>query len=73
MSNPTEPEDATKQADRADSEAEHTADRPATEEEAAAADEEYAGDDADRRADVARHEQEMLEIGANVKGEGAID
>ena len=73
MSNPTEPDEATTQADRAESESAHTADRPATAEEAAEADEQYAGDDPDRRADVARHEEEMLEIGANVKGEGAID
>ena len=71
MSDHTEPDQATKQADRADAGAK--ADRPATEAEEAAADDQYATDDADRRADVARHEEEMMEIGANVKGEGAID
>jgi hypothetical protein len=71
MNDHTEPDEATKQADRAGDEPK--ADRPATEAEEAAADEQYAADDADRRADVARHEQEMMEIGANNKGEGAID
>jgi hypothetical protein len=71
MSDHTEPDDATEQSDR--SSAEHTADRPATEQEAAAADRHHAADDPERRADVARHEEEMMEIGANVKGEGAID
>lgn len=51
----------------------HGADRPATEEEADAANDYLARDPDARRADVAKHEKEMMEIGAEVKGEGAID
>ena len=67
----TEPDAATNREDRI--QAEHTADRPATEEESASADEHYAEEDPERLADVARHEKEMTEIGAKVKGEGSID
>ncbi len=51
----------------------HGADRPPTDNEAAAADEQLAAETAAQRADVAKHEKEMMEIGADVKGEGAID
>jgi hypothetical protein len=51
----------------------HRADRPATDKEAAAADEQLAKETDAERADVAKHEKEMMELGANVKGEGAID
>jgi hypothetical protein len=50
------------------------ADRTDPDEDTRAADEAYAADeDPQRRADVAAHEKEMMEIGANIKGEGAID
>lgn len=49
------------------------ADRPPTDEEARAADEQFADDSDEQRADVAKHEKEMMEIGADVKGEGAIE
>ena len=51
----------------------HGADRPPTDEESAAADEHFAAETEARRADVAKHEKEMMELGAEVKGEGAID
>jgi hypothetical protein len=71
MDDRTDPDDDTRAADEAD--VDHAADRPPTDDEAARADEHAAGEDPDRRADVAAHEEEMMEIGANVKGEGAID
>jgi hypothetical protein len=49
------------------------ADRPATDKETAAADEQYAKDTDAHRAEVAKHEKQMMEIGAEVKGEGAIE
>jgi uncharacterized BrkB/YihY/UPF0761 family membrane protein len=67
----TEPDAATNRADQV--QPEHTADRPATEEESAVADEHYGAEDPERLADVARHEKEMMEIGAKVKGEGSIE
>ena len=50
--------------------AEHVADRPATEQEAADAARGARDVDLD---EVARHEREMAERGADVKGEGAIE
>lgn len=69
----TEPDEATLAEERAEATRAHTADRPATDEESAAADAEAAAADQRERESVAQHEQEMQEIGANVKGEGAID
>jgi hypothetical protein len=69
----TEPDEATRAADEADAAKGHTPDRAPTDTELAEADKEFAEDDESRRADVARHEKEMLDIGANVKGEGAIE
>ena len=48
-------------------------DGTAADEEEAAADEQFTEDSDSRRADVAQHEKEMMEIGADVKGEGAIE
>ncbi len=73
MNHRTEPNEATKRADEAGVGDGHSADRPATEQEAAAAKEQYDKGDAERRADVARHEEEMMEIGAATKGEGTLD
>jgi hypothetical protein len=49
------------------------ADKRAIEEETPAADKQFAGDTDAHRAAVAEHEKEMMEIGAEVKGEGAVD
>lgn len=46
------------------------ADRAPTAEEAKAADEAAKGVDLDK---VAKHEEEMMETGANIKGEGQIE
>jgi hypothetical protein len=71
MDDRTEPDEETRAADEADTD--HAADRPPTDEEAAVAETHAADDDPGRRADVAAHEKEMMEIGAHAKGEGAID
>ncbi len=60
-------EDATKAEEEREARASHTADRPPTAEEAAAA----VGNRLD--PEVAEHEQEMGKFGAEVKGEGQID
>ncbi len=60
-------EDATKQEEEREAHASHTADRPPTPDEEAAAE----GNRLD--PEVAEHEREMGQIGADVKGEGAID
>ncbi len=68
----TEPDDATLEAEREDATQAHTADRPPTDEESAAADrsaQTFAGD----REKVAADYKEMSDIGAHVKGEGEID
>ena len=70
MAHHTEPNAATKNADQA---GDHSADRPATDAESTAAEERYKEGDAERRADVAKHEEEMMEIGVETKGEGAFD
>jgi hypothetical protein len=72
VSHHTEPNDTTKSADKAAMGDNHSADRPATDEEAEAADNQYESEGAERRADVARHEEEMMEIGVEAKGEGAV-
>lgn len=41
--------------------------------ESATAEERYGNDSAIDPAEVAKHEKEMMEIGAEVKGEGAIE
>jgi hypothetical protein len=62
----TRPSAATRQAEDAEARAEHDSDRAATPEEAAAA--ESHGLD----PEVAEHEDEMLERGANQEGEGQL-
>jgi hypothetical protein len=54
-------------------EVDHVADRPPTDDEASLADQQLAREDPERRADVAAHEKEMMDIGAHTKGEGSID
>jgi hypothetical protein len=72
MSESQEPTEETKSAERADAESGHVSDRQATpaEEEAAERSRSEFSADAD---DVARHEEEMADIGVHVKGEGEID
>jgi hypothetical protein len=70
--NETQPDEATKDAEAVDATQAHTADRPPTSEEEAAADRSLKnlGDD---REKAAEHFEEMSDIGARVKGEGAIE
>jgi len=70
--NDSQPDGATREAERDDAAHAHVADRLPTGDEEAAADrsaEEFAGD----RAQAARHYEEMSDLGAHVKGEGEID
>ncbi len=73
MDRHTEPDEATTRADEAEAAKEHSADRPATDQEAASADDQYAKSTDAARSDVAEHEEEMMKIGVETKGEGAID
>jgi hypothetical protein len=68
----TTPSNETKDAERAEAAQSHTPDRDATTGESAAAEQAKTlfEDDA---ATVAAHEEEMMDIGAHVKGEGEID
>jgi hypothetical protein len=72
MEDNTEPDDTTREAERSEAGKSHTADRPPTPEEDAAAERERAESDADDRKDVAEHYEDMAELGADVKGEGEI-
>jgi hypothetical protein len=71
MEDDTEPDDRTREAELAEAGKSHTADRPPTPEEEAAAERERAELDEDRK-DVAAHFEEMTELGAHIKGEGEI-
>lgn len=73
MEDHTEPDGATHAAEDADAHRPRSADRPATQEEVTLADEQYGKSDAGQRRSVAEHEEEMMNIGAKVKGEGAIE
>jgi hypothetical protein len=68
----TTPSNETKDAEQAEAQHAHTPDREATPDESAAADrgKSLAEEDAPT---VAAHEEEMMDIGAHVKGEGEID
>jgi hypothetical protein len=68
---PTEPDEATTSEEDAEAGAAHVADRLPTSEEETVADKHTESDQ--ERADVAAHEKEMNELGANAKGEGRID
>jgi len=72
MEGAAEPTDATREAEDVDATQAHAADRPPTKEEEAAAEESRETYEADAK-DVAEHYDEMSDIGAHVKGEGAID
>jgi hypothetical protein len=68
----TQPDEGTRQAERIDAGEAHVADRPPTDEEAAAAAEaaeKFAGD----AEAAAAHYEEMSDIGAQAKGEGRIE
>jgi hypothetical protein len=69
----TEPDEATHDVAKIDAGRSHSADRPGTDDEERDADEAFAADDDQKRKDVAAHEKEMMEIGAHIKGEGAIE
>lgn len=72
MEDNTEPDDRTREAEFAEAGTSHTADRPPTFEEDAAAERARAELEADDRKDVAEHYEEMTELGAHIKGEGEI-
>jgi hypothetical protein len=69
----TKPDPSTRAEEEAEAARTHSADRPATDKESAAADERFANSDEAERAEVAKHEEEMMEIGVETKGEGAIE
>jgi hypothetical protein len=62
----TRPNDATRSAERAEAESEHTPDRPPTEEEEREAEKNQLD------PEVSEHEREMSERGANQQGEGRL-
>jgi hypothetical protein len=66
MTDHTKPNNATRQADRADAQADHAAPQKPTADEAAAA------EAVDLDPEVAAHEKEMAERGAHQRGEGRI-
>jgi hypothetical protein len=72
VSETTEPDDATRNEERSEAESSHTADRPPTSSEEAAADRGRERFEADEE-EVRKRYEEMNEIGADVKGEGQID
>ncbi len=72
MEERTEPDQATVDAEEAESTRAHVADRHPEAGEEAAADEELEALGEETRREVAAHEQEMNRIGAATKGEGAI-
>jgi hypothetical protein len=69
MNEPGEVDERTLESERAEAARSHGADRAPTEEEEKLA--ERGADEVDE-AEVARHEREMDELGAEVKGEGEI-
>jgi hypothetical protein len=72
VENENEPDAATREAESADATHAHAADRPPTTEEEAAAERSAESFGADRQA-VAEHEEEMIDLGAHAKGEGAVE
>ena len=73
MDSHTEPDEATISEQKSEAGAAHVADRLPTPEEEAAADGKFSEEAEQERRDVAAHEREMNELGANAKGEGRID
>ena len=74
MAEDTQPDESTADADEREAQAAHTADRPPTEDESAAADRarEDRSVSGDQQA-VGEHFREMAERGVGQKGEGRID
>ncbi len=72
MEGEIEPTKETRDAERLDASQAHAADRPPTKAEDAAA-EKSEKEFKDDEPEVAEHYKEMSDIGAHVKGEGAID
>ena len=72
MGDVTEPDEGTLEAEREDEARGHTADRPPTADEEAAA-ERGAAEAGGNPEEVAKHYEEMADLGAHVKGEGEID
>lgn len=66
MNEPTKPDDATREAERAEADADARPDRMPT------PDEEQAADGRKVDPDVRTHEEEMAERGANQQGEGRV-
>jgi hypothetical protein len=69
----TRPDADTRQSERAQASAAHTADRAPTPDEEADAQRGADGLPADEKARVAEHYQEMAERGAHQEGEGKIE
>ena len=72
MEDETLPDDATREAERAEATSDHEADRPPTADEEAAADRSRRAfaEDGER---VEERFEEMNDIGAHIKGEGSIE
>jgi hypothetical protein len=68
----TTPDESTEREERIEAARDHRPDREPTKAEEEAADK-FRADHAVDADEVARHEKEMGEIGAEVKGEGRID
>jgi len=68
----TEPDEATISEEKSEAGAAHGADRLPTAEEEAAAEAKFSEEGEQERRNVAAHEQEMNELGAEAKGEGRI-
>lgn len=69
----TSPDRATRDAEKLQAKSEHAADRPATDEEQAAADAALDQQTEADRTSVAEHERDMAERGTHQKGEGRIE
>jgi hypothetical protein len=69
----TNPNQSTRDAERAEGRKDHLADREGTTDENAAADEAESKLSEAERAAVAQHEREMAERGARQKGEGRVE
>ncbi len=72
MADQTEPNEATVEADEAEAASSHDPDRAATIKEEEEAESARAAMSDEERKSVAAHEEEMMRIGAETKGEGQI-
>jgi hypothetical protein len=68
----TEPNEATEAAETAEADKVAGADRPPTDEEAAAADKSFEAEGEGEREKVAENYEGMAKLGADIKGEGEI-